>query len=232
MHNAALPTGERIYAIGDVHGHLDALRALHEKIRAHAQDAPKADITLLYVGDLIDRGPDSAGVVDLAMTPMPDMRSVVLMGNHERMMLDALTGDTEAAHRWVANGGEEALQSWNVPPSAPPTQWHTYISQPVLEFLRIMPLFHRAGDYFFAHAGIRPGIPPERQSGHDLLWIREPFLSWPQPLPVRVVHGHTPTPRPEILPHRINVDTGAAWGGPLSCAVLEEGQVSFLEVPT
>ncbi len=229
----ALPPGERIYAIGDAHGHLDALCALHDKIRAHALQAPPAKITVLYIGDLIDRGPDSAGVIDLLMRPpsVPNAHSVVLMGNHERMMLDALTGDLTAAHRWVANGGEEALQSWNVPGSAPPSRWREWIPPAVVDFLRSRPLMHRAGGYFFAHAGIRPGIPLDRQSPHDLLWIREPFLSWPRPLPARVVHGHTPTPRPEVLAHRINIDTGAGWGGILTCAVMEGDDIAFLETP-
>ena len=133
------------------------------------------------LGDYVDRGPDSAGVVArlAAGAPLPDVPTVNLMGNHEHMMLAALaTGETETTELWLANGGADSLRSWGVPPSAQPREWPTYLPMPHLTFLRDLALRHEVGGYLFVHAGIRPGIPLDRQSRHDLMWIREPFLSW------------------------------------------------------
>lgn len=207
--------------------------ALHQEIARHDATLPPAAVTVIHLGDLVDRGEDSAGVVAMAMAgpPIRDATHVTLMGNHERLMLDAvLHADVEAADVWRRNGGDAALASWNVPQRARVQEWKELIPRETLDFLATRPLSHRIGDTLFVHAGIRPGLPPERQSPHDLLWIREPFLSWPEPLPVRVVHGHTPVRAPEIRPHRIGIDTGAVMGGRLTCAVLEGATVGFIQV--
>ncbi len=225
-----LPAGERIYAIGDVHGCADRLAALHAQIAAHAAEARAARITVLHVGDYIDRGPDSAEVVAriAGPPPVPGAAVVNLRGNHEAMMLDALTGGGEAVGLWLANRGEASLRSWGVDPATRPSSWARGIPQADRATLAGLALSHRAGDYLFVHAGIRPLVPIERQDPHDLLWIREPFLSWDEPFGVVVVHGHTPRPDPEVRANRIGIDTGAVMGGRLTCAVLEADRVAFM----
>jgi serine/threonine protein phosphatase 1 len=228
---ATLPPGKRVYAVGDVHGCLDQLVALHARIAADLAARPIAAAELVHLGDLVDRGPDSAGVVGLvaAGPPVPGLPSVTLCGNHEHMMLAALSGKpSEPAALWMDNGGEATLRSWAVPPGTPPAAWAAHIPPAHLAFLRGLLFSHRVGPYFFAHAGVRPGVPLSLQTRHDLMWIREPFLSYPGEFGAVVVHGHTPRAEPEVRHNRIGIDTAAVMGGPLTCAVLEADQVGFL----
>ena len=228
---ASLPPGQRVYAIGDVHGCLDRLQTMHELIAEDLAARPPEEAVLVHLGDYVDRGPDSAGVVArlAAGAPLPDVPTVNLMGNHEHMMLAALaTGETETTELWLANGGADSLQSWGVPRSAQPREWPSYLPMPHLMFLRDLAMRHEAGGYLFVHAGIRPGIPLDRQSRHDLMWIREPFLSWNESYGPVVVHGHTPRPEPVVRPNRIGIDTGAVMGGVLTCAVLEGDKLGFI----
>ncbi len=228
-----IPPGQRVYAVGDVHGCRERLAEMHAEIARHDQASAPAEVTVVHLGDLVDRGPDSAGAVAAVMAgpPVPGAHHVVLMGNHERMMLDAVRGgDVDMAALWMQNGGDAALESWGVPRRARVQEWHTLIPRAVLDWMEALPLSHRIGETLFVHAGIRPGVPLAKQSAHDMLWIREPFLSWSDPLPVRVVHGHTPVRAPEIRPHRIGIDTGAVVGGRLTCAVLEGSTVAFIQV--
>jgi serine/threonine protein phosphatase 1 len=228
---ASLPPNQRIYAVGDVHGCLDRLRAIHSLIADDLADRPVRDPLLVHLGDYVDRGSDSAGVVGLlaGRVAVPNMPIVNLMGNHEHMMLDALaSGETEAAELWLANGGTESLLSWDVPRSAQPKDWASYLPVPHLLFLRDLALRHEAGGYLFVHAGVRPGVPLERQSRHDLIWIREPFLSAKGSFGAVVVHGHSPRPEPVVRPNRIGVDTGAVMGGALTCVVLEADRLGFI----
>ena len=228
---ASLPQGQRVYAIGDVHGCLDRLEALHALIAEDLAARPADGAVLVHLGDYVDRGPDSAAVVArlAAGAAMPDVPTVNLMGNHEHMMLAAIaTGETEATDLWLANGGADSLLSWGVPRSAQPKEWPSYLPKPHLVFLRDLAVRHAAGGYLFVHAGIRPGIPLERQSRHDQMWIREPFLSFKQPFGPVVVHGHTPRHEPEVRPNRIGIDTGAVMGGVLTCVVLEEDRLGFI----
>jgi serine/threonine protein phosphatase 1 len=231
---ATLPPGQRIYAIGDVHGCADRLAEMHRLVRADLAARPIATATVVHLGDLIDRGPDSAGVVEFVLQPWPDEPAptvVNLLGNHEDMMLIAVaSGDAEAAEHWIANGGDESLASWEVPPDTPPEQWWRAVPPTHLGFLRGLSLMHRAGGYLFVHAGLRPDVLLERQTRHDLIWIREPFLSWDGPLPAVVVHGHTPAADPTVRFNRIGIDTGAVLGGRLTCAVLERETLGFLQV--
>ncbi len=227
----SLPSGQRVYAVGDVHGCLDRLQALHALVEADLAERPIAEATLIHLGDYVDRGPDSAGVVArlAAGDPVAGLPTVNLMGNHEHMMLAALaSGEADAEGLWLANGGADSLLSWGVPRSAQPKDWPGYLPVPHLLFLRDLTLRHQAGGYLFVHAGIRPGLPLQRQSRHDLLWIREPFLSSKEDFGVVVVHGHTPKPEPTVRPNRIGIDTGAVMGGVLTCAVLEEDRLGFL----
>ncbi len=228
---ASLPPGQRVYAVGDVHGCLDRLEAMHTLITEDLAARPADEAVLVHLGDYVDRGPDSAGVVArlTAGSPIPGLATINLMGNHEYMMLGAIaSGEPEAIELWLANGGADSLLSWGVPRSAQPKEWPSYLPIEHLVFLRDLAMHHLVGGYLFVHAGIRPGIPLERQNRHDLLWIREPFLSFPASLGVVVVHGHTPRAQPVVRPNRIGIDTGAVMGGVLTCAVLEQDRLGFI----
>jgi serine/threonine protein phosphatase 1 len=242
---ATLPPGHRAYAIGDIHGCIDQLEALHQAIAEDLAARPTADAVLIHLGDYVDRGADSAAVVArlAAGPPIPGLRTVNLMGNHEHMMLDALaSGSAEAAELWMANGGADTLFSWGVPRLAKQADWAARIPLPHLLFLRDLALVHRQGPYLFVHAGIRPGVRLSQQARQDLLWIREPFLSAKGDLVgdlgdgpagerrLVVVHGHTPGWEPVVRPNRIGIDTGAVMGGVLTCAVLENDRLGFLTV--
>lgn len=222
-----LPPGWRLYAIGDVHGCVGRLAALHAAIAADAAARPAARATLVHLGDYVDRGPDSAGVLDLLLGPPPLAEAVHLLGNHEAMLLDACdpAAHPGAVPYWLANGGEATLASYGASPADPP--WEV-VPPEHLSLLRRCPWHFAAGDYLFVHAGIRPGVPLDRQDPFDLLWIREPFLDHAGDLPAIVVHGHTPAAAPEVLAHRIGIDTGACFGGPLTCLVLEGASLRFL----
>ena len=197
---ARLAPGQRIYAVGDVHGCLDPLRALHARIAADLAARPAGTAVLIHLGDLIDRGPDSAGVVELlsAGPPPGGITEVVnLLGNHEAMLLAALEpGVKETVPlQWLVNGGADALLSWGVPRKAEPARWAELLPPAHLAFLRGLVPSHRAGGYLFVHAGVRPNVPFEQQKLQDLLWIREPFLSSTADHGAVVVHGHTPHAR-------------------------------------
>ena len=228
---AKLPPETRIYAVGDIHGCLDRLTQLHEAIAADLHARPVPDPLLLHIGDYIDRGPDSAQVIAYLRGPNPvrGTRLVNLMGNHEDMLLNAMAAEDDApAANWLMNGGRETLASWHMPHKLPHTAWAGRVPAPDLDCLRSLALSHREGPYFFAHAGIRPGVALDQQDRHDLMWIREPFLSFKGDLGAVVVHGHTPGRAPVVRPNRIGIDTGAVYGGELTCAVLENAQVGFL----
>jgi serine/threonine protein phosphatase 1 len=215
--------GRRIYAVGDVHGCADRLDALHA--------------LLVHLGDFIDRGPDSAGVIArlASGSPLPGVPMVALRGNHEQMMLEAVTGDRGAIADWRSNGGNAALQSWGIRAAKKDRDWAADL--PVLHyaFLRSLRLIHRVDGYVFVHAGVRPGVPLTAQTAEDLLWIRKPFLEsrgslLPDEPGLAFVHGHTPEAAPVVTDNRIGVDTGAVRGGRLTCAVLEGARVGFLSV--
>ena len=229
---AALPPGRRVYAIGDVHGCLDRLVTLHEMIAQDLAERPAEHTTLIHLGDYIDRGSDSAQVIDWLINgpPVPADAFVNLMGNHEQMMLAAVAGlDNEAPSHWLSNGGMDSLLSWGISRTVPPAEWARSIPRQHLLFVRDLAINHRIGPYFFVHAGIQPGVPLDRQSRHDMLWIREPFLSSRVDHGAVIVHGHTPKRQPVVQPNRIAIDTGAVIGGALTCVVLEAGTMGFLQ---
>lgn len=228
---ATVPPGERIYAIGDVHGCLDRLVALHEAIAEDIVARPVERTTLVHLGDYVDRGADSAQVIDWLINrpPVPADEIVNLMGNHEHMMLAAVAGaDRDAPGLWLANGGADSLLSWGVSRAVPPAEWATRIPRQHLIFLRDLPITRRIGPYLFVHAGIRPGVPLGQQSRQDMLWIREPFLSSGDDHGAVIVHGHTPKREPIVHANRIAIDTGAVLGGDLTCVVLEADMLGFL----
>ena len=204
----------RTYASGDIHG---CLNKLIELIGLCHADAGKRPIKFIFLGDYIDRGPDSQGVVDFLMSLQQDRPNdvICLMGNHEDMLLAALDAP-DWEENWLRNGGIQTLQSYGVATAADIPQHH-------IEWIHHLPKFHDDGLRLFVHAGIRPDRPFDRQDEHDLLWIREPFLSSTKDFGRFIVHGHTPlkTGRPDIRPNRLNLDTAAVYGGPLTSAVFD-----------
>lgn len=232
---AALAPGQRVYAVGDVHGCDAQLGALHQAILDDLAARPVASPQLVHLGDYVDRGPDSAAVIARLMGRAPGgLATTNLVGNHETMMRDALRGAGAVALNWLDNGGEATLESWKLSPLSPARGWRDGIGRPVLGFIERLPRTHRVGPYLFVHAGVRPGVALAEQQERDLLWIRQPFLDWSGDLglgePLVVVHGHTPTHEPEVLGHRIGVDTGACMGGKLTAVVLEGDDIRFLQV--
>ena len=228
---ASLPDGHRVYAVGDIHGCDDRLARLHRLIADDLAARPAARPLLLHLGDYVDKGPDSAGVVArlAAGPPLPGVPTVNLMGNHERTMLDALGGQPAAVTDWRYGGGDPALASWGIDPSAPASGWAEAIPAAHRAFLENLAMHHRLGGYLFVHAGVKPGVPFDRQASDDLLRIRRTFLDSAAEFGAVVVHGHTPVRHgPEIHRNRINLDTGAVFGRDLTCAVLEADRIGFL----
>lgn len=227
-----MPAGRRAYAIGDVHGCLDRLVSLHFQIARDLAAHPVGDSVLIHLGDYVDRGPDTAGVLWLLAGTLaaPVTRRVDLRGNHEMMMMEALAGRRGAASLWLDNGGEQALASYGITDtmSVREDQWLPKVPRLHLNYLAGLHLMHREGNYLFVHAGIRPGVPIAAQKPEDLMWIREPFLSDQRPRDVVVIHGHTPRPEVEVTEYRIGIDTGAVMGGRLTCLVLEDDRMRFL----
>jgi serine/threonine protein phosphatase 1 len=229
---AALPPGRRVYAIGDVHGCDHQLAFLHQAIAADLVARPVAAPLLLHIGDYLDRGPASAAVLTrlAAGPPLPGIETVNLRGNHEAMALAVLAGgDAESAALWLLNGAATTLASWGIDPDSPAPSWATHVPAAHLRFLHGLGVSHREGGYFFAHAGVRPGVPLASQDPADLLWIREPFLSYAGDFGAVIVHGHTPGHKPVIRHNQIGIDTGAVYGGPLTAAILEDDQIGFLQ---
>ena len=228
---ASLPEGHRVYAIGDVHGCDERLARLHRSVAEDLAARPVARPLLLHLGDYVDKGPDSAGVVArlAAGPPLRGVPTVNLMGNHERTMLDALDGQPAAVTDWLHSGGGEALASWRISPASPAAGWSEAIPAAQLGFLRALTMHHRLGGYIFVHAGLQPGVPLDQQSADDLLRIRRTFLDSEADFGAVVVHGHTPVRHgPDIRRNRINLDTGAVFGRELTCGVFEGDRVAFL----
>lgn len=227
----------RIYAIGDIHGRLDLLE---RAIAAVARDVDRHGPAALTVtlGDYIDRGPASRGVIErLAASPFPTPY-VALKGNHEALLEKFLSDPLVGLH-WRALGGLETLHSYGVPVGelrlgknveAAADGLRAALPEHHLNFLRSLKTSFSHGQYFLCHAGVRPGIALERQSEEDLLWIRDAFLSSTMNFGKIVVHGHTPIERPDVQPNRINIDTGAFATGQLTCVVLDEDGHRFLKV--
>jgi serine/threonine protein phosphatase 1 len=227
---AALPQGRRVYAIGDIHGCPAKLAELHELIDADLAARPIAAPLLVHIGDYVDRGPDTAAVIEMLRQgpPIPGIPTVNLKGNHEQTMIEALAGERAAGTDWLFHGGKSALESYGLDPDGPRTEWRVAVPDSHVAFLHGLALIHREGGYVFAHAGIRPGVPLAEQTPDDLLRIRQPFLFTEQDLGVVVVHGHTPTKAPVVRANRIGIDTGAVFGGLLTCLVLEGTSLGFL----
>ena len=227
---AHLPPGQRIYAIGDVHGLSQRLIALHAAIRSDLHRRPIAQKRLVHLGDYVDRGPDSAGVIALlaAGPPLAGLPTVNLIGNHETTMIEAVGGDAASATDWMFNGGEPALESYAIAPGTPRHEWAAAIPREHMDFLHALSVSHREGGYLFVHGGIRPGVPLDEQLRDEMIRMRHPFLNSEADHGAVIVHGHTPIKTPVVKANRIGIDTGAIFGGPLTCLVLEEGRMGFL----
>jgi serine/threonine protein phosphatase 1 len=235
--SAYAPAGSRIYAIGDMHGRLDLLERLRAMIAEDAGRHPIERKVVVHLGDYVDRGPDSRGVIDLlAREPLPGFESVFIKGNHEDRLLEFLV-DPGVAPGWMTYGGDAALYSYGVrPPDARKVEDILAAQQAFiaalppehLDFLRALKLVHIEGDYAFVHAGFRAGVPIEFQTPEDMLWIRNEFLSSDADFGKIAVHGHTITDQPEIRSNRIGIDTGAFATGTLTCLVLEGAERRFL----
>jgi serine/threonine protein phosphatase 1 len=226
----------RLYVIGDIHGRADLLDQIVEKIRDDIASHREIDCVTVTLGDYVDRGPDSRGVIDrLSRNPFPT-RYVGLKGNHEAL-LEAFLRDPSVADHWRKLGGLETMHSYGVPirelmvgrgydqaakalKAAMPAEH--------IRFLSSLEPFVMIGKYFLCHAGVRPHVPLPLQSIDDLLWIRKEFLNSDIEFEKMIIHGHTPHEWPEVRSNRINIDTGAFATGRLTCLVLEEKQERFL----
>lgn len=230
-----VPPGMRLYVVGDIHGCVEQLDALHELIRRDLFLTQAEENLIVYLGDYIDRGPASADVLDrLIAQPLENLTAIHLKGNHEAMMAAFLERPEEVGPKWFSIGGAATVASYGLP-------WRGGQELPRLaeDLIERLPDAHRdfldslvtqysVGDFFFVHAGVRPGVPLARQSETDLLWIRSPFLGSKISHGAVIVHGHTPVSEPEEFPNRIAIDTGAFFTGVLTCLVLEAGQRRYL----
>lgn len=234
---AALPGGLRVYAVGDVHGRLDRLLMLDTAIRRDMAERGRCrEAVMIFLGDYIDRGPDSRGVINvLAKRRFGGLKTRFLLGNHEDALMSFLE-DPNIGPVWLTYGGMATLESYGVKLPAERADRMQELSAILrdtipadhIAFFRSLELFIEIGGFLFVHAGVRPGRDLDRQSRNDLLTIREPFMS-ARTLPWRVVHGHTVLEQAEFRPARISLDTGAYATGQLSCAVIEGDEAVLLD---
>ncbi len=237
-HQHTTETGTLLYAIGDIHGRLDLLQQLHAMIREDIGRQSAQKVIIVYLGDYVDRGPASRGVIEhLISDPMPDCESIYLMGNHEFAMLEFLNHHEETGV-WLNWGGKQTLDSYDVhlidsrgrkkPLYDLAEEARQSISEAHRKFLRHLRYYYRHGDYLFVHAGIDPKKPLENQSKYDLLTIRDRFIYGNEPLPFTVVFGHTVFDTPFRGTNRIGIDTGAFSTGHLTAAILQDDKIRFL----
>lgn len=227
---ASLPEGMRAYAVGDVHGRLDLLTELLALIEADDRGRAPAETHLVMLGDLIDRGPASAGVIELLRGTPPSFATLhLIMGNHEEMLLRMIDAPAaEEMAQFLRYGGYETLASYGAPEAMleiperyPPDALTAFVPEEHRAFLRSLADSVRLGGYLFVHAGIRPEVAIERQAPLDLRWIRREFLDSDADHGVTVVHGHTISAKPEMRANRIGIDTGAYASGVLTALGLE-----------
>ncbi len=240
--NASVPPGTRIYAVGDIHGRLDLLDRLLDRIEADRRRREEADTVLVFLGDYVDRGGNSKGVASRLISGLPDgVTPLFLKGNHEDLLLTFLDRPGFGLN-WLYNGGDVSLLSYGLEAEIIRDAYHSgpaalaeaasifrgLLPKDHLQFYRGLQLSYRAGGYFFVHAGVRPGVALDMQDERDLLWIRADFLDCPHDLGAVVVHGHTPVASPEDLHNRIGIDTLAFHTGKLTAVGLEGSRRWFL----
>jgi serine/threonine protein phosphatase 1 len=238
--HATLPEGQLLYAVGDIHGRRDLLEAMLGLIEADARDSGQSKRgTLVFLGDYVDRGPDSRGVVETLIGGLPQgFETHFLKGNHEAILLNFLDDPWTLDH-WLTNGGEATMRSYGVDTDrlarlrAPADLWCQALQEVLpkahLAFYRSLKLSVVFGDYLFVHAGVLPGVPLDAQREADLIWIRDPFLRHAEPFGKIVVHGHTPGKEPVTRSNRIGIDTGACFSGRLTALRLQGGSRAFLQ---
>jgi len=238
---AAQPLGpdDRLYAIGDVHGRADLLDRLYRLIRLDAGNEPPGRRLVVHLGDYVDRGPDSRGVIERVMAPpLPGFQAVALIGNHDFMMRAFIDDPREVGPGWMMNGAAATLASYGVDP--PRGMDGRELARAAGELDAALPASHRhfldtlapmfrCGRFLFVHAGIRPGVTPDAQRLEDLIWIREEFLDSPADHGAIVVHGHSITGEPDFRPNRIGIDTGAYRSGRLTALRLGDGVAKILQ---
>lgn len=236
LSEARPPAGMRLYAIGDIHGCVDELAEMHRLIAAEIERDKPSDWRVIHVGDYIDRGPDSRGVIShLIHARARDERFIMLGGNHDIGLLEFLDQPTPNG-LFVRFGGIQTAASYgvqlDVDSPAGIERGHAALTKALarghLDFLTSLRFSVSFGDFFFCHAGIKPGVPLERQKQDQLIWIRDEFLDYPHLHPKVVVHGHTPAAEPELRPNRVNVDTGCYRTGILTALVIDGAETRFL----
>ncbi len=231
--SASLPAQTRIYAVGDIHGRADLLAEIVTRIDEDLYRRPIRYSAEVYLRDYIDRGPDSSRVIDLLATRLVGNRAVCLRGNHEAM-LEAFLRDPAALEEWLPLGARQTLAAYGLSGAdrQRPESLHRRFQDrfpPAHDlFLQCLRNSYSCGDFFFVHAGIRPNVPIELQDPHDMMWIRDEFLSSAHSHDKYIVHGHTPVPHPDIRSNRINIDTGAWRSGVLTCIAIEGDAIMFL----
>jgi serine/threonine protein phosphatase 1 len=231
------PAGQIAYVVGDIHGRLDLLDQLLERIHRDIDAHRPEKALIVFLGDLVDRGPESARVVErLRNYRREGVRPVFLLGNHEEVLLRIAAGEAALIPSWLRFGGAQCLKSYGGDPLEIATKGDEAAVEAIggvlprehLDFLRSFADTCRFGDYLFVHAGIRPGVALEQQTQLDLRWIREPFLADDTDHGFVVVHGHTIRPEIEERPNRIGIDTGAFASGRLTCLALQDDWRGFL----
>jgi serine/threonine protein phosphatase 1 len=232
----SVPEGTRVYAIGDVHGRLDLLNDLLLRIDADVAASPGVNAIEVFVGDYVDRGKSSRQVLDRLIERTSSGRAVCLTGNHEKLLLEFLETPSILT-KWLKWGALETLMSYGIVPAGDlnlakchelAEQFRNELPESHLSFLKGLRSSFSVGDFFFVHAGIRPNVGLSSQSEEDLTWIRDEFLLSDQNFGKIIVHGHTPTPEPQVYRNRIGIDTGAYATGKLTCVVIEGEDFSFL----
>lgn len=238
---ASGPRGQRAYVVGDVHGRLDLLDRLLDSIHAEIAEQRPRKVLLVFLGDLIDRGPDSAQVVERLRTYTHErVKPVFLLGNHEEVLLRILDGEAALIAKWRWFGGDETLRSYGldarrlaaIDDEAALAEVRRAIPECHVAFLKSFADTCRFGDYLFVHAGVRPGVNVREQRQSDLRWIREPFLHDDSDHGFVVVHGHSISLAVEERANRIGIDTGAYKSGLLTALAIEEGKRWFLDTAT
>ena len=234
---ARIADGVRIYAIGDVHGCNSILQHLLASIDEHLTRFPSRRPILVFLGDYVDRGSGSRQTIDQLISLRQHKEVVLLKGNHESYLLAFLKQPAILA-KWIQFGGLDTLRSYGLTPGNPfdPKEQESLAAAlhlaldkiGHLQFLDQLQTSFVCEDFFFVHAGVRPGVPLDQQSEDDLLWIREDFLHYGGDFGKIVVHGHTPAPEPEVCSNRINIDTGAYATGRLTCLVIERDKMKFI----
>jgi serine/threonine protein phosphatase 1 len=231
-----VPTGIRIFAVGDIHGRLDLLDRVLKAIDSDVVEFPIGDAVEVFVGDYVDRGPDSRQVLDRLIARSCTRRTIFLRGNHE-VFLAQFIHNPSILRQWQRIGGLETLMSYGLSPSinadtATQDRLATGLDQAMpfthRRFLDELKTSFTCGDFYFVHAGVRPGVPLAEQRQEDLLWIRQEFLLHKQDYGKIIVHGHTPAPHVEVHTNRINIDTGAYATGNLTCLVLEGDTIRLI----